>query len=160
MLYLAIFFSKIIENALATLRLIVVANGKKKLGAFLQGLIALIWIFVTGIVITNINKDILKIIFFCLGSIVGSYLGSVIEEKLALGNNILMCVTKEKYESQIKEILNGYQITTIKEKDGKYSILFIFLKRKETANISKIIKKIDKESILISEKAKNINNIV
>lgn len=160
MLYLAIFFSKIIENALATLRLIVVANGKKKLGAFLQGLIALIWIFVTGIVITNINKDILKIIFFCLGSIVGSYLGSVIEEKLALGNNILMCVTKEKYESQIKEILNGYQITTIREKDDKYSILFIFLKRKETANISKIIKKIDKESILISEKAKNINNIV
>lgn len=160
MLYLAIFFSKIIENALATLRLIVVANGKKKLGAFLQGLIALIWIFVTGIVITNINKDILKIIFFCLGSIVGSYLGSVIEEKLALGNNILMCVTKEKYESQIKKILNGYQITTIKEKDDKYSILFIFLKRKETANISKIIKKIDKESILISEKAKNINNIV
>lgn len=160
MLYLAIFFSKIIENALATLRLIVVANGKKKLGAFLQGLIALIWIFVTGIVITNINKDILKIIFFCLGSIVGSFLGSVIEEKLALGNNILMCVTKEKYESQIKEILNGYQITTIREKDDKYSILFIFLKRKETANISKIIKKIDKESILISEKAKNINNIV
>ena len=160
MLYLAIFFSKIIENALATLRLIVVANGKKKLGAFLQGLIALIWIFVTGIVITNINKDIFKIIFFCLGSIVGSYLGSVIEEKLALGNNILMCVTKEKYESQIKEILNGYQITTIREKDDKYSILFIFLKRKETANISKIIKKIDKESILISEKAKNINNIV
>ncbi len=160
MLYLAIFFSKILENALATLRLIVVANGKKKLGAFLQGLIALIWIFVTGIVITNINKDILKIIFFCLGSVVGSYLGSVIEEKIALGNNILMCVTKEKYESQIKKILNGHQITTIREKDDKYSILFIFLKRKEIAGISKIIKKIDKESILISEKAKNINNIV
>ena len=61
--YTLIFFSKIIENTLSTLRLIVVANGKKKLGALLQGIIALIWIFVTGIVIIDINKDILKIVF-------------------------------------------------------------------------------------------------
>ena len=41
--YLLIFISKIIENALATLRLIVVANGKKILGAVLQFCIALVW---------------------------------------------------------------------------------------------------------------------
>lgn len=81
LIYIAIFFSKILENALSTLRLIVVSNGKKKLGALLQGIIALIWIFVTGVVIININKDIFKIIFFCLGSLVGSYLGSILEEK-------------------------------------------------------------------------------
>jgi len=34
------------------------------------------------------------------------------------------------------------------------------MKRKETKNISKIIKNIDKNSILISEKIKTINNIV
>lgn len=160
LIYIAIFFSKIIENALATLRIIVIANGKKKLGAFLNGIIALIWIFVTGIVIVDINKDILKIIFFCIGSIVGSYLGSVIEEKIALGNNMLICVVKEKYESILKEKLNKYQITTICEKDNQYSILLIVLKRKETRKISKIIKSIDKNCFIISEKAKTINNIV
>lgn len=159
-IYIAIFFSKIIENALSTLRLIVVANGKKKLGAFLQAIIALVWILVTGIVIVDIDKDILKIVFFCIGSAVGSYLGSIIEEKIALGSNILMCVINEKYEKHIKEILKNYQITTICEKDNKYSILLILLKRKEINRISKIIKKIDQSSIIISEKAKNINNIV
>ena len=159
-IYIFILLSKIIENALATLRLIVVANGKKKLGALLQGIIALVWIFVTGIVIIDINKDILKIVFFCLGSIIGSYLGSIIEEKIALGNNMLICVIKEKYEELLKSKLSNYQITTICEKNNSYSILFIFLKRKETYKISKIIKQIDKNAIIIIEKAKTLSNIV
>lgn len=158
--YFLIFISKIIENALSTLRLIVVANGKKKLGAILQGIVGLVWIFVTGIVIVNVNKDPLKIIFFCVGSIVGSYLGSVLEERLAIGTNMLICVIKEIYEKNVKEKLSNYQITTLYEKDINYSILFIVIKRKETNKISKIIKDIDNECIIISEKIKTINNIV
>ena len=160
LIYMAIFFSKIIENAVATLRLIVVANGKKKLGALLQGIVALVWIFVTGIVIVNINKDLFKVVFFVLGSIVGSYLGSIIEEKIALGMNMLICITKEKYEDKIKNKLNNYQITTICENDNNYSVLLIVLKRKEINKISEILKSIDKDIIIISEKAKTINNIV
>lgn len=160
LIYMAIFFSKIIENAVATLRLIVVANGKKKLGALLQGIVALVWIFVTGIVIIDINKDLLKIVFFVLGSIVGSYLGSIIEEKIALGSNMLICITKEKNENFIKKKLSNYQITTICEKDNNYSVLLIVLKRKEILKITNILKKIDNDIIIISEKAKTINNIV
>ena len=159
-IYLTIFFSKIIENALSTLRLIVVANGKKKLGAVLQGIIALVWIIVTGIVIVDINKDLLKIVFFCMGSVVGSYLGSIIEEKIALGSNMLICVVNETYENEIKQRLKDYQITTMCEKDINYSILFIVLERKEIIKISKFIKSIDKKAIIISEKAKNISNVV
>ena len=159
-IYLTIFFSKIIENALSTLRLIVVANGKKKLGAVLQGIIALVWIIVTGIVIVDINKDLLKIVFFCIGSVVGSYLGSIIEEKIALGSNMLICVVNETYENEIKQRLKDYQITTMCEKDINYSILFIVLERKEIIKISKFIKSIDKKAIIISEKAKNISNVV
>ena len=158
--YLAIFLSKIIENAVGTLRLIVVANGKKKLGAILQGIVALVWIFGTGIVIIDINKDIFKIVIFVIGSIVGSYLGSIIEEKIALGSNMLICITKEKYEQIIKEKLNNYPITTICEKDNNYSVLLIVLKRKEINKINKILNKIDKNIIIISEKAKTLNNIV
>lgn len=158
--YILIFISKIIENALSTLRLIIVANGKKKLGAILNGIISLIWIFVTSIVIIDVNKDPIKIIIFCIGSIVGSYIGSTIEEKLAIGTNMLICVIRDKYESIIKKELDNYQIITLLEKDENYSILFIVLKRKEIKKISKTIKRIDSKAILISEKIKQINNIV
>ena len=159
-IYFLIFISKIIENALSTLRLIVVANGKKKLGAILNGIIALIWIFVTSIVIIDVNKDPLKIIIFCIGSAVGSYLGSAIEEKIAIGTNMLICIIKEIYEKELKDKLVNYQITTLCEKDKNYSILFIVMKRKEIRMISETIKNIDKNNILISEKIKTINNIV
>ena len=156
MIYFFIFISKIIENMLATLRIIVVANGKKKIGAILNGIVAFVWIFVTSIVIIDVNKDPFKIIMFCVGSIVGSYLGSFVEEKIALGTNMLLCVIKEIYEEDIKKKLKGYKIVTICEKDNNYSILFIIMKRKETKKISKIIKTIDKNAILISEKIKTI----
>ena len=156
LIYFFIFISKIIENALATLRLIVVANGKKLLGAILNGIIAIIWLFVTGMVIINVKEDPIKIIIFCLGSIVGSYLGSLIEEKIAMGTNMLICVVNSMYESIVKEKLNNYQIITLCEKDKNHSILFITLKRKEIYKISKLIKSIDKNANIISEKVKNI----
>ena len=159
-IYFLIFISKIIENALATLRLIVVASGKKKIGAILNGIIALIWILVTSIVIIDINKDPIKIIVFCIGSIVGSYLGSVFEEKIGMGTNMLICVVKEMFEANVKEKLNNYQIITLCEKDKNYSILFIVIKRKEIKKVSKAIKNIDEKAVLISEKIKIINNIV
>lgn len=45
-------------------------------------MIAFVWIFSAGLVLKNINTDPYKIVFFCLGSIIGSYLGSIIEERL------------------------------------------------------------------------------
>lgn len=158
--YFIIFISKIIENSLSTLRLILVSNGKKKIGAILNGVIALIWLFTTGIVIIDVNKDPIKIIIFCLGSIVGSYLGSILEEKLAIGTNMIICVIKEIYENDLKNILKDYKITSLSEKNKSYSILFITLKRKETKKISNIIKKIDKDANIIIEKIKIINNLV
>ena len=67
---------------LSTVRIIVIAKNKKILGAILNGLISLVWIFSTSMVISNINKNIVKIISFCLGAIIGSYLGSIIENRI------------------------------------------------------------------------------
>lgn len=156
LIYITIFISKIIENTLSTLRLIVVSNGKKKLGAILNGIIALIWIFVTSIVIVNINKDPIKIIAFSIGSIVGSYLGSLLEEKLAMGSNLLMCIINKEHETSIKNKLSSYKITTICEKDNNFIILLIFIKRSKIKYITNIIKSIDNNSIIFSEKAKNL----
>ena len=159
LIYFFIFISKIIENTLSTLRLIVVTSGKKKLGALLNGLVALAWIFVTGIVIVDVQKDPLKIVFFCIGSIAGSYLGSIIEEKIAIGTNMLICIINKKIEQNLKDKLINYKIITTNEKNKKLSILFIILKRKEINKISKLIKNMDNNSIIISVKIKNISNL-
>ena len=153
-LYFLIFISKVIENGLSTLRLIVVANGKKILGAFLQFTISLVWILVTGIVVNDLLNDPLKIIFFALGSLVGSYTGSIIEEKIALGDILMNCITNNKeVNDYIKSI--GYN-TSILKTDNKDILLFVIPRRKKVEIINNI-KSIDKDVLIFSEKVKNFS---
>jgi uncharacterized protein YebE (UPF0316 family) len=80
MSYFLIFFTKAIENTLSTLRIIVIAYGRKQIGALLQFIIAITWILCTGTLIKDIDNPI-KIICFASGCYIGSLLGSILEEK-------------------------------------------------------------------------------
>ena len=155
--YILIFIFKIIENTLSTLRIILVSNGKKILGAILQGIVSIVWVISTSLVVISIQKDPLKIISFTLGALIGSYIGSIIEEKLALGTNIITTIInknltekiiyalkKQKHEAII---LNGKNIYEQK------NILLIIVKRKQNQNIIKLIKNIDKSAKIIIENA-------
>lgn len=158
-MYILIFISKIIENTLGTLRMIVVANGRKILGAILQLIIAFVWILSTGLVVVDIIKDPIRVVFFCLGALTGSYLGSIIEEKIALGSNMITCIV-DKDSNLEKHIRNkGYAVTVVEGSgiDNKKNILFIMIKRKELYKITHIIKNFNKNTMIISEVAKTIN---
>lgn len=156
LIYMAIFGFKIIEDALATLRLIVVSNGKKKLGAILQFVVTLIWIILTGTVLMGLQKDIFKAIAFAFGSLFGSYLGSVLEEKMALGTNIFMVEIDNNKANELIEVLEKekFQISKIKSGNDENIILMITGARKQTKKVVSIIKKVDSEAIILSEKVK------
>ncbi len=156
LIYISIFVFKIIEDALATLRLIVVSNGKKKLGAILQFVVTLIWIILTGTVLMGLQKDVFKAIAFAFGALFGSYLGSVLEEKMALGTNVFMVeVNNDKANDLIKVLeKEKFQISKIKSgNDGKI-ILMITGARKQTNKVVSIIQKVDDKAIILSEKVK------
>ena len=144
MVYLFIFICKILENSIATLRLIIVSNGKKLEGAILNFILSFIWIISTSLVV--LNNNIYKVLIFAIGSLIGSYVGSILEEKIALGNNMLFVVSK-KYK-KISKLENTYLIN----KD----ILMIMVKRKNRKNIIDKILNIDNKAIIISESAKQL----
>ena len=144
MIYLFIFICKILENSIATLRLIIVSNGKKLEGAILNFILSFIWIISTSLVV--LNNNIYKVLIFAIGSLIGSYVGSILEEKIALGNNMLFVISK-KYK-KISSIENTYLIN----KD----ILMIMVKRKNRKNIIDKILSIDNKAIIISESAKQL----
>lgn len=153
--YIFIFTSKIIENALGTLRLIVVANGKKILGAILQLCISIVWILVTGTVVINIGKDPLKIFFFCVGSAAGSYIGSKLEEKLSMGDCLVTCITND--DNLFKTLdRKGYNLTKLKgENEGNLKdILLISVSRKKKKHVINIIKEYDPKATIILETIK------
>ena len=156
LIYMAIFVFKIIEDALATLRLIVVSNGKKKLGAILQFVVTLIWIILTGTVLMGLQKDIFKAIAFAFGALFGSYLGSVLEEKMALGTNVFMVEIDNNKANELIKVLEKekFQISKIKSGNDGNIILMITGARKQTKKVVSIIKGVDSEAIILSEKVK------
>lgn len=160
LLYIAILLSKIIENTLSTLRLILVANGKKFMGAILQFIIALVWIFAAGAVVKNIGKDLWSVFFFALGSFIGSFLGSYMEEKIAMGTNMLVVTIDWNKAKIVTDELRKkkYIITSIKglDEDTDKCILFIMIERKKRHELVEYICKLDNRAVIISEKAKTI----
>lgn len=159
-LYFIIFISKTIELALGTLRIIIIANGRKIFGAILQGVIAIVWMCITGVVIVNITKDPFKIVAFALGSAFGSYVGSMIEEKMAIGSNMLIIVIKKELEEKIISIIknNGYKVTNVEGCDKEKSILVVVLTRKDRKRIVNLIRNEDKDVTIIANNAFKLNN--
>lgn len=156
-IYFLIFIFKVLENTLSTLRIIVVANGRKLLGALLQGVIALVWAFSTSLVVIDVLKDPFKIVSFTFGSLVGSYIGSLIEEKIAMGTNMLTAVVDKCCTSKVVGALRKQKYEVIilngKRKDELKNVLFIMVKRKKRNDVIKLINNIDSSSIIIIENA-------
>lgn len=149
MLYIIIFILKILENALGTLRLIIVSNGKKIEGAVLNFLLSVVWVISTSMVV--IDNNIYKILVFAFGSLIGSYVGSVLEEKIALGNNMLFIISK-KYD-QIKNKLTNSKINCyLISKD----IVIVMTSRKKRKEVIDLILNIDNQAEIISETAKQL----
>ena len=149
--YLLIFFLKIFENAINTLRLLYTSSNQKFLSSLLQMLCSLLFITTTSMVVINSN-DFLVIIIFSLGCTIGSYIGSVLEEKIALGNNIIICITEKDIMNDIRN--NGYKLTSTKGTglDIK-NIIFIMTSRKKKRKLVKLLKELDENIFIMSGNA-------
>ncbi len=154
MIYLFIFVSKIVEIALGTLRMIIVSNGKKWLGAILQVGHAMVWITATGAVIVGIQDDWFKIVVFALGSFLGSYVGCFIEEKLAMGSNMILCITEVGQQKLLESLRNaGFAVTVISctGMEKQKEIYLIVVPRKKKRYVVDILEQYDTNCMIISE---------
>lgn len=145
MVYFLVFVFKILEDALATMRLIVVSNGRKLLGSILQFICTIIWIILTGSVLIDFMNDFGKVIAFSIGSFFGSYLGCLIEEKIALGTNCYII----RYNNKLKELLNDYNYIFLSN-----DLIMITAPRRMANEIISKVKDCDVNASIISEKVK------
>ena len=91
----------------------------------------------------------------------GSYVSSFIEEKMAMGSNMLIAIVDRNLAQTITTHLRNenYAVTVLegKGKEKDRSVLMIMVARKKRHKIVNIIKQIDFESLIIAENAFTIN---
>jgi len=143
---LLIFFARLVDVSMGTMRQILIIRGRRGIASVSAFFEILIWILAISQVITELGK-IYYMIAFALGFAAGNYLGSYIEEKIALGYMFAYIVPK-KHSGDLAHQLReaGFGVTMIhgiglKGPEPVYNVLF---RRRDTQRLLDVIRKYDK----------------
>ncbi|MBU1094628.1 MAG: DUF2179 domain-containing protein [Firmicutes bacterium] len=149
-----ILFSKIIEVSIGTMRIILISKGYKKPGSILGFFEVLLWIFVASTVIDGIMEMPLKGIIYALGFAIGVYIGSMLENRLAVGKILIHVITNKKMSEEIMKVLreSGHGVTSLDAhgKDEDRIVLMIFTNRKNKENIIKLIEATSEKAVIVA----------
>lgn len=143
LIYLLIVFVKTIELTMTTIRLKMITKGQKFIGSIIGFFEIIIWLIVVSIVLQDITSDPWKIIAYSLGFALGNYIGSIMEERIGLGNARIDVIVPETEGIALADELRqkDYAVTVI---DGQgrlrpRKILIVIVKRKDIPEVSQFI---------------------
>lgn len=154
-----IMMARVIDVSLDTIRVIMVAKGFRKLAPFVGFFQVLIWIITLSRIMANLGIWT-TYIGYAGGFAIGTYVGMKIEEKLALGYELIRIITRADATKLIKELIGkGYRITYVDGtgKDGRVGILFIVQKRKAIKEIIELIKQFNPNAFYSIEDVRSIS---
>src|SRR3989344_1641413 len=140
---LIIFFSRICDVSLGTIRHVFISKGFKKIVPLLGFFEVLIWIIVVAQVMKNLNNWACYLAW-AGGFATGTYVGLWIEEKLALGLQVIRIITNQ----DCTELLNAFKkdnhgITVVDAQGavGPVKMIFTIIKRKNVKEVVQLIRK-------------------
>ena len=101
---LLIFFARICDVSMETIRVIYISRGIKFLAPIIAFFEIVIWLLAMEVVMQDLS-NIANFMAFALGFATGTYVGLVIEERISIGMVILRIITTEESEDQISSFL-------------------------------------------------------
>ena len=145
-LYLFVFFGKIIEVAISTLRIMLINRGERVKGSIIAFFEVSLWLLITGTVLVGFREDILRCVVFAVAFALGNYIGAWLESKLAFGLcSINVIVSEQNKAQELADALRSesFAVTVLdgEGKDGQREILVLHLKRKRIPSAVAIVKK-------------------
>lgn len=138
---LLIFFARIFDVSLGTIRIIFVSRGKRKLAPILGFFEVLIWIVVIGQLVQNLSS-VTSYIAYAAGFAAGNYVGMLIENRLAIGTVIIRVIVQDCAVSLIDKLhAAGFGVTGIdgSGSTGPVKLIYTIVKRKHLPEVTAII---------------------
>ncbi|MBQ8235555.1 MAG: DUF2179 domain-containing protein [Clostridia bacterium] len=137
--------AKIVEISIQSLKTCMMVKGQRLKAAGLGFIECIIWGLVISTIIGTLGDNIFLLLFYCIGYATGLYLGSTIENKLALGtSNLELIASDESTElitAYLKKENKGYTVFAGQGSVDKMNMIFVVLPRKEMPKILKGIRK-------------------
>ncbi len=159
LLPLMIFFARICDVTIGTLRIILVAKGYKKLAPIFGFFEILIWIIAISQIMENLDNWICYL-FYALGFATGNWIGMVIEARIALGIVGIRLITAKPAEELIENLrLLGYGLTSVPANgtQGPVNILYMTISRKRLKEVTVLVNKYNPGAFYTIEDVRFVN---
>ncbi len=133
--------AKIIEITIQSLKTCMMVKGQRLKAAGLGFVECTIWGLVISTIIGTLGDNLFLLLFYCVGYATGLFLGSTIENKIALGTSNLEIIANDestgKITAYLKERNMGYTIFEGYGSKDKMNMIFIVLPRKMSGKVLK-----------------------
>jgi len=142
LLPLLIVVARILDVSIGTIKIIYISKGNKKITPILGFFEVSIWLLAVTKVFENLDNWACYLAYG-IGFALGSYIGIIIEEKLALGVQLIRFITKKDAKELITFLrLKGYGVTAIKAEGskGEVGVVYSVVNRKNIKYFVSMIK--------------------
>ncbi|TPE42901.1 DUF2179 domain-containing protein [Pontibacter mangrovi] len=156
-----IFFARICDVTLGTLRIVFVSKGNKTVAPILGFLEVLIWLVAITQVMENLS-NVASYLAWAGGFAMGNFLGLRVEQKLALGQMVVRVITVEPADELIRILTeHGYRLTCIDARGarGKVNLLFLIVKRKKLQHVLDIIRSYNPQAFYSVEDVRSVADV-
>ena len=154
-----IFLARTCDVTLATLRNVFISRNIRKIVPLLGFFEVLLWLVAVTQTVKNLN-NVACYIGFAGGYSMGIYVGLAIEERLALGKQVIRIITNQDPTELIKALFDAKMgATTLdgKGSKGPVKVIFTTLKRKDVSFVDDLIKKHTPGAFYTVEDIRNSN---
>ncbi len=159
LLPLLIFFSRIVDVTLDTLRIVFISRGNKVIAPILGFFEILIWLIAITRIMENLD-NVTTYFAYAAGFAVGNYVGLRVEEKLAMGMQIIRIITGRNSSELIASLRQkGFGVTAVdaEGKDGPVHVIFLITKRQLAKEVISIVNKYNPKAFYSIEDVRSVN---
>jgi len=136
-----IFFARVCDVSIGTLRIIFISRGKRYLAPLLGFVEVFIWITVVSQIIRGVNS-LPTYLAYAAGFAAGNFVGMFIEDRLAIGQQIIRIITPERVDELLVNLRGaGYGVTHVAGEgaSGPVALIYTVVNRKDLPSVLGLI---------------------
>ncbi len=141
LLPLIIYFARMTDVTLGTLRIVMISKGKRKIVPIIGFFEVLLWLIAIGQIMQNLS-NVMCYFAWAAGYATGTFLGLTIEQALAIGTQVIRVITNKNSDAfleDLKKEKHGFTVIDGQGAMGPVKVIFIVAERKNVKQISEFI---------------------
>jgi uncharacterized protein YebE (UPF0316 family) len=159
LLPLFIFVARIVDVTLGTLRIIFVTKGMRSVAPLVGFFEVLIWLLAISRIMQDLDNWVCYVAY-AAGFATGNFIGMFLEEKLAIGHEMIRVITRKDATQLIEDLrTTGYGVTSVKAQgiEGEVAVIYIIARRSMIKVVLDEINKFNPHALYTVESIKYVN---